>query len=913
MSCERYEELITLSVSGELSGEEGAELRGHLSACESCRLVMAREQKLWSMLARSREARGVPGAVTERLLQQVRAQVPAVRRRRPVAWRRWLVAAAAAAAFLLTLAALSGGDPEEHRGAPVRVARVVSGRLEARGDDEKWHQVSEVFSGQLCRVSPQPGSEARLEMDDGSHVRLERGMAFLLGRGVSRQVGGERTVELLSGALTADVAKDDVERFVVDAPGGRVTATGTRFWVRAGPPEGKEEIVNKKSIISGAMATALAVAVFEGSVVVDVKGAAAGEHVAIQAGEETKPVEAPEAAPQVGPRTVASAVPADALFFVSSAGRARWIKALKESGLGAAYREEQVEKFVSPLIEKLELLIKDRKAQVEQNLANTLKFEEIEKALQGEVGVAVIGVRPAKNAPENDPTKEEPILLFVAEVGEHAEAFETGMGEFIRRVQLLVEQEAGGAGTNHTARTYRGADLRVFTVDKHTIAYARTKGYFLLGFEAATVEKGIDCLEGKAPSLATAADIREVKGGLMRISADVAAWLKIEKAKDPEHKKWKEMAAAGIDGFSRVDYGVRFDAPMFVEELGGKLAKVGGLMKLATFAEPVDAKKLAADAPADALLFSALRLPAAKMVPTIMEVLPEKEADGFRKGLNELRANGLDLEALLKESLTGEVALYLTPGAQPLRPDAVLIARLKSSETVLESFKVFAQMIIHEQAVKAATSTTPDGKPYVDADKVRRKVEELAPLTADYAGGKLMYIPVKNPKPEAVVPAMLVLKDRMIVGTSDVAVKAAARRIGAEGSLAVRPEFADALAKLPAGPFGVQYVQMPRVFEAVYGIGAVMLLNRPNLKDKWGIDAKALPPAALISKHLRPEVWALYADGKGMAVRSVGNLPKGPLMIGAAIRADAKKGDRAGNAGPQPPDDGEPEPGFEEF
>ena len=614
-----------------------------------------------------------------------------------------------------------------------------------------------------------------------------------------------------------------------------------------------------------------------------------------------------------GPRTVAGAVPAEALMFVSSAGRAHWIRALKESGLGAAYREEQVEKFFSPLIEKLELLVKDRKAQVEQNLANTLKFEEIEKALQGEVGVAVLGVRPARNAPPNNPGKDEPILLFVAEVGEHAEAFETGMGEFIRRVQLVLEQEAGGGGTSHTARTYRGTDLRVFTVAKHTIAYARTKGYFLLAFDAGTIEKGIDCLEGKAPSLATAAGIRKVQGGLMRVSIDTAAWMKIERAKNPDHRKWKEMATAGIDGFGRVDYGVRFDAPMFVEELSGKLEKVGGLMKLITFAQPVDARKLAADAPPDALLFSALRLPTEEMIPTILEVLPEKEVADFRKGLNEMRANGLDLEALLKESLTGEMACYVMPSSQPLRPEAVLIARLKSSEKVLESFRLFAQMIIHEQAVKAATSVTPDGKPYVDADKVRRKVEELAPLTADYAGGKLMYIPVKNPKPDKVVPALLILKDRVIIATSDVAVKTAAKRIGAEQSLAVKPGFVDALAKLPAGQVGVQYVQTPRLFEALYGIGSVLLLNRPDVKDKWGLDPKALPPAALISKHLKPELWALYADSKGLAIRSVGNLPKAPLLMGAAIRADSKKRDRPGDVAPRPPENADPEPGFEEF
>jgi hypothetical protein len=933
VSCEKYEELISLSVSGELSPDEKSELRNHISSCPSCSATMEREQRLWGMIEKSRWAEDAPDGMTERLLAKVRkASAPVARpvvpvarlAAKPAARRPWVWAVAVAAGLLMVMALI--GASRKKREKPVLVARVTSGKLKVLRN-ERWQDTRQVYSGQLCRVPPQTGSEARLELADGSKVRLERGMALLLHRGLAKEIRGERTVELLSGALTADVAKNrnESERFVVAAPGGRVTATGTRFWVRAGPPEGKEDIMGKKDIVAGAMATALAVAVFEGSVLVNVNEAVAGEPIPIAAGEETKPVASPKAPPAVGPRTVASAVPADAILFIAAAGRAHWLKAVENSALGAAYREEKVKSFFKPVIERAELLLKDKKAEIEKNLMNTLKFSEVEAALQGEVGVAIVGMKPAKNAPEGDPTKKQPIFLVVAEVGEHAEAFETGMGEFIKRVQLVLEQEGGGAmATNLTARTYRGTDLRVFSVDKVRLAYAKTKGYFLFSLDEKSVEKAIDCLEGKAQSLASTAKIKKVSGGLMKVSAAVDKWIETEKAKNPEHRKWKEQAALGFDRAKRIDYRLRFEKPFFREEARVEFARLAGALTLLEHAKPVDAVKLAADAPGDALSFAAFRLPTDRIIPTVLKVMDEnapKKAQGARKMLVEMKVHGLELESLLADALDGEMAVYVAPVPGAPVPDVVLVAGLKSDEKVLGSLRTLATVMAHDHAKKKSTTVTADGKKFIDYNKLKGLLEQIAPQVVDYRGGKLIYVPVEGAKPTEPVPAAVLLEKKLIIAWSAAAAKRAAARLGGADSLAKKAAFADEIKKLPAGAFGVHYMDTARAFELIYALTSAKLADWKVVRN-WGVDLQKMPPASAIGKHLKPEMTALYAGKKGLTIRAVGNVPRGLTMVAAIAAGEHKKKmERRRNAaapaaepGEEPPaKKGDPEPGIEEF
>jgi ferric-dicitrate binding protein FerR (iron transport regulator) len=906
VDCSRYEELISLAVSGELTPEERRELSRHLELCEGCRQIRSREQRLWETLCRTRDiVRTVPPGVPERLAAAARNRASGHSRRPHRTVLAATSAAAAAALLLITLLVLRGRPAA----APIRVARVISGQLMARLADG-WHETGEVWSEQLCQVPADPGAEVCLRLADGSLLRLERGVSFLVNRGVVPAAAGDRSVELLGGALTADVAGGQKRLFFVAAPGGRVTAKGTRFWVRAGPSDKsdeKEDGMNSRSLAGGVLATALAVAVFEGSVSVAVKGAVAAEPVVLQAGEETRPAASPAAAPQVTSRTVASAVPADALLFVSAAGRNRWLKAFDESTLGAAAREEQVKRFMQPVRENLDRLLAEHKTRLEENLGNALKFADIEAALQGEIGLAILGMgRPAAVKAADDagpPPRDEAEVLFVAEVGEHAQAFETGMGDFIRNIQLLVDAK-GGAHDQLTTRVYRGADLRAFRVGRHSIAYARTKGYFLLAIDPTTIEKGIDCLEGKAASLAETASDPSPAGRLLDLHADLGKWMTLERAKAPLDPKWRGLEAAGLAGVRKLRYSLWPEKPLFAERVTIDLAGYRGLLEPLARTRPVDARAIAGNAPADCLAFLAARLPVDRVIPAFARALEEtgqaEQVAELRKGLNDFKSVGIDVEELFAKALTGEAAIYATAAPDSAVPDlvAVLGTARDRREALLACLQAVAYIAVEQRATRESVKFAPDGQRVVDAAKVRQFVEKHKPTVTEYAGGTLLCIPAEGQKPWPPTPAAVILQDRLIIGSTAAAAKRAAKRLGTGNSLAGNKAFNESLSRLPGEAAVVQYFDTAPVFTGGYALAAAFLGTQPGLLERWGLNAALLPPAQTVATHLRPEITALQAGAGGLlSLESRGNMPRAAIMAAAAAMFGKRAQQTEENAG----------------
>ncbi|HOX06216.1 MAG TPA: DUF3352 domain-containing protein [Planctomycetota bacterium] len=909
--CSRFEELISLSVSGELTPSEREELRLHLAGCEACRVTHARETRLWALIQQSRAAApAAPEGLSDRLALRLASLAQGPGQGRSAAAvpadaavrRRWLPWAAAAAALVLLalLLGLRGGSG----GAPVEVAEVRAGRLLVK-DGEGWVEARRLLSGQVFRVPGEPGSSARLELADGSRLDLERGMTGWLGRGFAASDRAGRKVELCGGALTAEVAKGRGE-FRVKAPGGEVTATGTRFWVRSGAPEGKEEgIVGRKEIVSGTLAAALAVAVFEGSVLVQAAGAA--EPVPVRAGEQAA---AAAGAPlAVGERTVASAVPADALFFVGAAAREKWEKAFTNSSLGAAYREEEVKAFLKPVLDKLNALLDARRKQFEENLLNAVKLADVEKTLTGETGMAVLGVKA------KDGGGEEPILLFIAEVGQKPAPFEKLMDEFVQRVKQMAPQ------AELRARAYRGSDLRSFAVEGHSIAYAQAQGYFLWAFDPAVLEKAIDCLDGAAPSLAADPLLRKSENGLLSATASLAGFIKQARAKDPDDRDWKIADALGFTAARRLTYRLDFDKPLFREKLSAEVSEARGLLSLLKDARPVDAQKLAANAPADALFFTAANLPADKVVPALfgaLDAADPKAADKVRREFLQVKERGLDIEALLGRSLTGEVALWATmpPAGAGMFPEVVAVLGTRENAAA----EAMIQLLAREAAKApirqriAAEMRAAGGE--VDWNKVNEQAGKEAAAfklePVDYKGGRFFALPQEKGNPIAI--SALVLPDRVILASSAMAAKRAASKPAP--ALADKAEFRDALSVLSPGAVGVQYIDTAKAFGMVYGTAAPFLAALPNgdkLKQRWGLDLKLLPPGELLTKHLAPEAAAFYADGKGLRLEARTNLPRA-LIVGAVAGGVAAQqrqfGRGPGGGGPAQP---VPIPEHEEF
>jgi hypothetical protein len=909
--CAKFEELISLSVSGELTPAEREELRAHLAGCPACQMILARETRLWALIQQSRAAApAAPEGLAERLATGARALSASPQRRGDAennglpasateattaprlgasavkSPRRWLPWAAAAAALLLLAVIL--GFRGDNPGKAVEVAEVKAGRLLVM-DGEDWRETATLASGQIFRVPGEPGSSARLQLADGSRLDLERGMTGWLGRGFAERDAAGRRVELFGGALTAEVAKGRGE-FKVKAPGGDVTATGTRFWVRSGPPEGKEtDIVGKKEIVGGTLAAALAVAVFEGSVLVQAAGAA--EPVPVKAGEQaTAGAGAPLA---VGERTVASAIPADALFFVGAAAREKWEKAFDDSNLGAAYREEEIKTFIKPLFDKLRAMTDAQKKKFEEGLLNTVKLADVEKTLVGETGMAVLGIKAKAEG------GEAPVLLFVAEVGQKPAPFETLMDEFVQRVKQMAPQ------AELRARAYRGVDLRSFSVEGNTIAYAQARGYFLWAFDPAVLEKGVDCLEGAAPSLAADPLLKKSPNGLLAATANLAEFIKRERAKNPDKADWKILDALGFTAARGLSYRLDFDKPLFREKFAAELSEARGFLSLLKEARPVDAAKLAANTPADALFFTAANLPSDKVIEAFfkaLDVADPKAADKGRRDFLKAKEQGFDIEGLFSKSLTGEATLWaaMPPPGTGMIPEVVLILGTRENALV----EGLIQMLAREAAKGAARNRIAAEMAAAqggDWGKVEwAKVNEQAAKEAaafkleavDYKGGRFFALPTEKGSPLSI--CALVLPDKVILASNAMAAKRAAGK-PAGGALADKPEFRDALSVLSPKAVAVQYIDVPKAFGLAYGTAAPFLAALPaadKIKQRWGVDLKQLPPAELITKHLAPEAGAIYADEKGLRIEARCNLPRALLI--SALAGFAAQRNRAG-------------------
>jgi hypothetical protein len=492
------------------------------------------------------------------------------------------------------------------------------------------------------------------------------------------------------------------------------------------------------------------------------------------------------------------------------------------------------------------------------------------------------------------------------------------MDDFVARVRQAAPQ------ADFRARAYRGADLRTLAVDKTAIAYARDKGYFLFAFDAASVERGIDCLEEEAASLGSAPAFKKSDGSLLAVGVNLAAILKHERARDPEKKDWKNLDALGLSAARTLSYRLEFDKPLFRERLSLEVDRTDGLLALLRETKALDARKLAGDAPGEAQIFFAGNLPAGKVLETVFKVaeaVNPADAERGRKELLRLKGRGLDLEAVLKDALTGEFALWAyAPAGSPL-PDVVLVARTRDSAPVEGLVQFVAKEAFRGAAWQRASAELQEELKAV-ADPIERdkRIEELAARyraefrlePVEMAGGKVFTLPAQKGNPFII--SALLLPDRLIVASNPMALQRAAARPAAGKSLAERAEFKSALAGLPPGAVAVNFVDAPSAFGLAYNIGTPLLMAKvgPEAREKWGLDVLKLPPAEAITKHLAPEAGALYADEKGLALESRGNAPRAAVVSALGLilrRVGGPRGPATPTPGPvQPPRHKDPEP-----
>ena len=103
--CEEFAPLLSAYFDGELTEEESAAVRAHLSECEDCRARLDEYVQLTGeMLALGEE--DVPAGFTEGVMAAVRAEKAAKKpqAKKRSAWRRWMPMAACAAIVALAAA-----------------------------------------------------------------------------------------------------------------------------------------------------------------------------------------------------------------------------------------------------------------------------------------------------------------------------------------------------------------------------------------------------------------------------------------------------------------------------------------------------------------------------------------------------------------------------------------------------------------------------------------------------------------------------------------------------------------------------------------------------------------------------------------------------------------------------------------
>lgn len=141
-SCEKYQELISRMIDGELDEEERAGLAAHLESCRECALMYSAFSGLSGAIASDLE--DVPDALHENIMAEVRREHLAAQNRRRFSRQRKKHMAAAACFAVLILAAAGAGSLFNHHSkfaadsaAPAQAAPYFAAESQAAASDSE--------------------------------------------------------------------------------------------------------------------------------------------------------------------------------------------------------------------------------------------------------------------------------------------------------------------------------------------------------------------------------------------------------------------------------------------------------------------------------------------------------------------------------------------------------------------------------------------------------------------------------------------------------------------------------------------------------------------------------------------------------------------------------------------------------
>jgi anti-sigma-K factor RskA len=208
MSEDRFEKLLGLYLLGELSVEEERELERHLEECSGCRGELVRARQTHDLL-RELAAGGPPPELKDRVLAQVRGEIPA---RSRGGWRLWVPAAA-----LLVIAVLGAGllwtiTKGSSEGIPLAATAPTSeGGGELSGELEEGNLRIELVVWGLPELQNDEYYELWYAKEDGGRISCGTFRA---------QPEGQTTVNLTAPASAVSYPEIEVTRELDDGDPG---------------------------------------------------------------------------------------------------------------------------------------------------------------------------------------------------------------------------------------------------------------------------------------------------------------------------------------------------------------------------------------------------------------------------------------------------------------------------------------------------------------------------------------------------------------------------------------------------------------------------------------------------------------------------------------------------------------------
>jgi eukaryotic-like serine/threonine-protein kinase len=614
----------------------------------------------------------------------------------------------------------------------------------------------------------------------------------------------------------------------------------------------------------------------------------------------------PRVRPPVEPQTVykgnvAAAVPADALLLAVVAPPERWKKFREDSPLAGIWKQKELRDYFSPMLASARAWLDARKRELEKSTSGALRFEDFQKTVQGEFGVALLGFKPP--ADKTARRDEFPLLLFLAQTGGKHERFEEALE---RTSQRLKRAHRDGKLHKPQVREEQVGDVRAFILEiggKPQAAWSFYKECFLFSFDFEAVKRGLLCLQGKTPALAGAAVPQRGPRHLLSVTANMARFLELKRAANPQDPELRRLQAAGLGEVKRVTYRLELDAGQFREQLRLEIGRAAGLLRILAGSKALTREALRMG-PGDSTAFLTARLPADQLLPMLHQfVARTDQIDGTReneklKGFQAILTHwGLDLERLLSKGLTGGLAVSVgAPEALLAPPSAVLVAGVRDKGLARDLIQMLGRFALHskrEAEVKERLGSKAIWKgPGAYDERVKALLaahgsEILAHRTSstNYQGAEL-YIMRRAANSMLQLSAALT-RNRLVLGASPKAVKTALRVILKKGlpSLDQNQNCLRLWKRLPPGPSALLYLDSPRAME-LYGpllFGALWAGGPAPLRGRRPPDAKLLSP------HLAPSAAALYATPGELRLEIIAKVPRGLPLLWMIIEGDLQK------------------------